>query len=789
MTSSDPKSNSEAEFDFAPFGFNNGTSSTSRASIDVGKFLLSIWKPLILGGCLGGLAGIGMYLFLGPVYAANTQVLVSKKATIPTDAREANRFGDRGDHVELIKSDLIIEPAFKKHGLSEIPSLATAYDPYKNIREGLTVSRSSGQESSFDNIFDIEFLHPDKEIAAQVVQSIVDSYREYLYEIRDENSKQLYETLMNRQTDLLQEIAKFEKEYRDFRANAPVFLKASPIVSANGTSLPPQSRYEVELASIEETQNDNQLNQTGIEAKLGELERRRLRGDSRESLEFWVTYSLSTGTSGGKSGSAGGGASALSGPPVKGALDQQFLTARLLEQRLLHTLGEGHTAVRNIRRQIDTILESYSQQGLTPPTYHRSSENPAESTQNAGLDLVSVYEDTLRSQLAELKLVGQNLDLMRGDAEKKAKDAEMYQVEDQRLKDELSVKKTQLSQIFGQIATYDVSKQQEGYRMKQIAQVRIERSLKRIIKIVGTFGFFGVGIVFLLCYFREWMDTRVKSINELCKLTSFQLLGSIPQFLSTPDTDRLAAAAGLSPALVYLHRPGSRVAEAFRTIRTTLFHGLRKEEKVLLFSSSEPGDGKSTVAANTALAMAQAGKRVLLIDCDLRRPTLHHLFGLPQEIGLTDVLMNEIQWENAIHPAPIEGLSLMTSGLCPENPAEVLSLSPLAQILQEMRSQFDFVILDSPPILAVSDPTILSQHADVVAVIARLMKNKRATLTRTKETLHVHGARVLGVIANGIDEQAAKESGYGAESYGNYYGEEDATPKTPSRTPATLLPQ
>ncbi len=765
---------SEAEFDFAPFGFMSGNSANSRASIDIGRFLLSIWKPLVLGGCLGGMAGIGMYLFLGPVYSANTQVLVSKKASVPINDGEANRFGDRGDHVELIKSDLIIEPAFKKHGLNDVPELATAYDPYKNIREGMAVSRSAGQENSFDNVFDISFDHPDKEIAKIVVQSIVDSYRDYLYETRDENSKQLYETLLTRQKKLYDEITTKEKEYRDFRISAPVFLKASPIVAANGVPVPPQSRYEAELASIEEEQNERQIKQSGIEAKLAELNRRRERGDSRESLEFWVTYSLSTGTGAGKNTASGGGAGALSGPPEKAALDQQFLEARLLEQGLLHTLGADHTDVRNVRRQIDTILDSYAQQGLTPPAYQRSSNNPAETRNYEGMDLVSVYEETLKSQLEELKIIANNLDIMREDAGKKAKDAELYQVEDQRLKDELSVKKTQLSQVFDQIATYDVSKEQEGYRMKQIAQVRIERSLKRVIKIVGAFGFMGIGLVFVLSYFREWLDTRVKTIDELCKLSEATLLGTVPKFVSTPDADRVAKETGLTPALVFLNRPGSREAEAFRSIRTTLFHGLRSNEKVLQITSAEPGDGKSTIAVNTACAMAQAGKRVLLIDCDLRRPTLHHLLGVPQEIGFTDVLLNEIQWQNAIRSTPSESLSVITAGLCPENPAEILSQVDLPALLDEMRSEYDFIVLDSPPVLAVSDPAVLSAHVDGISLVARLMKNKRAAIARTMETLRVHGANVHGLIANGIDEEIASESGYGYESYGSYYDVEDS---------------
>src|SRR5690606_35474312 len=117
--------------------------------IDVVRFVGSIWKPLAMGLCLGTLAGIGLYLFLGPVYSAQTQVLVSKKATVPTGDGEANRYGERGDHVQLLKTDLIVERAFKDHGLDKIPQLVNAYDPLKEITEGLSVTRSSGQEDSF----------------------------------------------------------------------------------------------------------------------------------------------------------------------------------------------------------------------------------------------------------------------------------------------------------------------------------------------------------------------------------------------------------------------------------------------------------------------------------------------------------------------------------------------------------------------------------------------------------------------------------------------------------------
>jgi len=768
VTVSDQKNGPVAEFDFAPFGF-HGSGQKGR-SIDIVHFVLSRWKPLAMGLFLGLLGGVGVYLLLGPVYSASTQVLVSKKATVPTGNGEANRYGERGDHVQLIRTDLIVERAFKDHGLNEIPELANAYDRLKEVTEGLAVTRSAGQESSFDNVLTLTYLHPDKRIARAVVQAMVEAYRDYLNDTRDENARELYKTLIERQDELARTIQKEELEYQKFRNDAPVFLKASPVVSINGMPAPAQNQYEVELASIETAQNENLRKRSSIQARLATLDKKIKENASREVLEFWVMHSLSTGTSGGGGGTGAGGGVAIAGPPEKAQLDQQLLTARLLEERLLHTLGEDHTQVRNVRRQISTLLDFYTRQGLRAPDLQQGAQSPVSSRSAAlGMDLVSVYQETLQGQLKELDIDNQNLKLLHQDAEKKAKQAEMFEVEDQRRKDDIAQKKQQLERLFDQIAEYDISREQEGYRLQQISQVRLERSLKRVIKLVGTCGLLGVVLVFCLTYLREWLDTTLKTLSDVRNFTGSQLVGSIPSFARSQDADRLAGTRGLSPSLCYFHRPGSREAEAFRSVRTTLFVSMQPGQKLLQVSSPEPGDGKSTTAANLAIAIAQSGKRVLLIDGDLRRPTQHSLFHVPQDVGLTDVLMKEIEWQNAVRPTPVDGLSVMTAGLCPENPAELLSAETLPALLHDAREDYDLVIIDSPPVLAVSDPCIISPHTDGMLVVLRINKTRQAAAERMQETLASHGVHVFGIIANDFHSEAASEEGYDYAAYGSYY--------------------
>ena len=252
-------------------------------------------------------------------------------------------------------------------------------------------------------------------------------------------------------------------------------------------------------------------------------------------------------------------------------------------------------------------------------------------------------------------------------------------------------------------------------------------------------------------------------MDELRGSIDCPVLGEVPHFavaVAGPDSR-------FDPRLCYYHRPGSREAEAFRTIRAGLMHlGVPGRGQIMQITSPEPGDGKSVSAANLALAIAQTGKRVLLIDADLRRPTIHELCRLPQEIGLTDVLRGEIDWPNAVRETQIDGLSVMTAGDCPENPGELLVGPRLGDFLAAARKEYDFLVVDTPPVLAVSDAAVIAPSTDGVVLVVRMMKNKRGALRRTIETLSTHGVRLLGVTANDVDP--SKET-YRSTDYDVYY--------------------
>jgi succinoglycan biosynthesis transport protein ExoP len=187
---------------------------------------------------------------------------------------------------------------------------------------------------------------------------------------------------------------------------------------------------------------------------------------------------------------------------------------------------------------------------------------------------------------------------------------------------------------------------------------------------------------------------------------------------------------------------------------------------VIQVTSAEAQDGKTTLAANMALAMAHAGKRVLLIDADLRCPKVHQLFRLRHEIGPSDVVTGEIQFENAVQTCDIEGLSLLTAGLTPANPSELLGGSAFEELLDGWRTQYDFVIIDTPPLMAVSDPCVVASRVDALILVVRVGKNKLNTLHRACELLSTLGITLLGAVVNNVEPQ--KNAAYGGSYHDGY---------------------
>lgn len=288
---------------------------------------------------------------------------------------------------------------------------------------------------------------------------------------------------------------------------------------------------------------------------------------------------------------------------------------------------------------------------------------------------------------------------------------------------------------------------------------------------LGAIGGIGMALV------RNVLDTKVRDEHAIRAVTDRPLLGSI-------------AFDGNVPAhpVVVADDPLSAPAEAVRRLRTNLqFIGTANESKTVVITSSIPGEGKSTTSINLAASLADAGSRVLLVDADLRRPSVATYLGLEGRAGLTSVLIGRADLADVIQPWGDSGLHVLPAGQVPPNPSELLGSKAMADVLEELARAYDVILLDTPPLLPVTDATILTKMVGGSLVVVGADRIHRAQLAESLATLETAGATVYGLVLNKVARRDVTGYGYGY-GYGGYAPETTpvADPKAVDPTPATM---
>lgn len=272
----------------------------------------------------------------------------------------------------------------------------------------------------------------------------------------------------------------------------------------------------------------------------------------------------------------------------------------------------------------------------------------------------------------------------------------------------------------------------------------------------------GVGSAFL----RERMDNRLSGREEFEEATGVPALAVVPKVQDWKKRDKTE--------LITLVKPKSQSAEAYRTMRTNLQYIARRDDvRMVELTSSTLGEGKTTTTANLGVALAQTGKRVIIISCDLRKPRLHRFFGLENKVGISSLVAGNATLAEATQRVPgLDSLRLIASGPVPPNPAEMLGSEQIQRLLKGLRSSADFVLLDTPPVSAVSDALVLAPESDAVILVADASKATRSQIETVRDQLEQVGANIIGGIFNNFDPSTAKYGyyyrGYYRYGYGSY---------------------
>ncbi len=704
----------------------------------VGYLCRRSWLGIFFG-LIGAAAGYYYYLQQPVRYRAFSDVLVIKQqADLPVSS--VNGYDPAGQRdplandARMIMSEGTVRPAIEAGRLHELPSLTKSFNPVQSIMQGLTVNRTSLQE----DILQISYRGSDPEDCARIVNAVVNSYDKQLKNAYRDVGAVTENLLTSAKEEWQQRLKSSEDEYAVFRRSTSLLYHGDSVTSVS------QSR----MTEIESERSKVLIARTDVQSQLDSIQKAIDRGGSREAVLLMVeafTQHDDKNTT-----------PIMQGPAPESARELFALT--LEEAILLEDVGPDHPTVKRVRKRIELTREFMREQS--------QAQGDTGLAESGDQDFLAVYIEFLQQQLQagddRLKQLNALFEL---EMEASQKQTDL-QIRDGQLKAEIARSQHAFNSIFDRLKEVNLATKGGQYRTEVLSPairgVQVEPNFSKLITLGTALGMLAGLLLGLLV---ESADQSFRSPDEISQALRLPLVGAAPQI----QFGRRILSSDFEPALITIHRPRSQSAEAFRGVRTHLLAASKGEgHKIVLISSPEPGDGKSTISSNLAVTLAQSGKSVLLIDADMRRPTVHKLFGLPREAGLSDLLEEHAyDIDDILKTVTFDGgtLTVMTSGDCPHDPGERLMSSQFENMIGMLRDKFEWIIIDSPPVLAVTDSAILSRFADGVVLVVRMNGRSRMAAVRAVETLRSLGAHLVGVVANGID--ATKHNGYGYQ-YGLY---------------------
>jgi capsular exopolysaccharide synthesis family protein len=423
--------------------------------------------------------------------------------------------------------------------------------------------------------------------------------------------------------------------------------------------------------------------------------------------------------------------------PVVQALNAQRTKAEIEMSEAKKIYKEGHPKVRELRAEIDEVSVKIRSEIGKIINSIRSEYNIRKAREDA-------LFQSIQSNKEEAITTGQKiitLDKIRREYEQ---NKAFYEQMLQRLKE---------ADISGSVAVNNVRVIEPA--LPPAAPIRPKRRMNVMLAGLGSL-LFGIGIVFFL----DYLDQSIKYPEDIERHLGLAVLTTIPRY--TPERVRA-------------------IRELYQTMRTSLiFSRLRAGPQTVIVTSSGPGEGKTTTSFNLAKILSAAGDKVVLVDCDLRRPSVHKHISVQNSKGITSYIFQQASLPEILRPTDSDNFKVITSGPLPPNPPEMFGKREFGSLLEELKERFDWVILDTPPVASVTDPVIICPYADMLVLVIRYNNLDRKVITSVLKALSSAKARIIGAVLNNIDVD--RDSYYSTSYYyyyyrSGYYGEDAGTEK------------
>jgi exopolysaccharide transport family protein len=661
-----------------------------------------------------------------PIYEAVGSIAINKTDPVTFNLKDSSSSIDYYDpthmdtEVRILKSDLLALQVIRQLNLDKQPEGANKTASSLELpTDGMQPdsARTSAALSDFKNnlqvslvpntrIIEIRYRSPDKNLAARVVNTLANTYVEQNFKTRFESTMQASDWLSKQLVDLQikvetsqEKLVKYQKEH--------------------------------EILGIDEKQNITT-------AKLDELNRELTTAESVRMEKESIYHLVQSGDSDSIVAAAnvdGGARGTSANSALLEKLREQQADLKIQVAQLSTQFGPSYPKLAQLNSQIKEVDAQIQ------------NEMRKVAARLRGDYLAAVQrESMLRSALEQQKQQANKLN----------ESAIEYSL----LKRDVDANRTLSEGLLEKLKEAGVTAglRSNNFRIVDVARVPTSPSGPNILRNIAfalALGLStGIGLAFLL----ESMDNTVRTPEQAQTISLLPSLGMIP--LGSRSTREMRGSAKLALAsskeaveLVTKSRPRSQMAESYRALRTSLlltFPG--GPPKVILITSALPEEGKTTTSVNSAIVLAQKGTRVLLIDADLRRPSIHKTLGMGPTLGLSNVLTGTANLQQAIIPSTIlPDLFLLPAGTPPPNPAELLASTKMKNVLEELRKHYDHIVIDSPPTLSVTDAVVMSTAADAVVLVIRSGHTTKPALRRARDILLQVNARVCGVLVNAVN--------------------------------------
>jgi succinoglycan biosynthesis transport protein ExoP len=690
-----------------------------------------------------------------PIYEAVGSIAINKMDPVTFNLKDSPSFDyydptDLDTEVRILKSDLLALQVIRQLNLDRQPEFGTKgkSPPSSSSLEVTTdalqldSARTSAALASFKGslqvslvpntrIIEIRYRSPDKNVAARVVNTLANTYVEQNFKTRFESTMQASDWLSKQLVDLQIKVETSQEKLVQY-----------------------QKQHEI--LGIDEKQNITT-------AKLDELNRELTSAESARMEKESIYHLVQSGDSD----------SIVTAANVDGAAKGSSASSALLEK-----LREQQADLKIQVAQLSTQFgPSYPKLAQLSSQLKEVDEEIQTETRKVAARLRGDYLAAVQRE----SMLRTALEQQKQQANKLNESAIEYSL----LKRDVDANRTLSEGLLEKLKEAGVTAglRSNNFRIVDVARVPTAPSgpniLRNLVFALALGLSTGIGLAFLL----DSMDNTVRTPEQAQVISALPSLGMIP--LGSRSSRELGSRQKLALAssteaveLVTQSRPRSQMAESYRALRTSLlltFAG--GPPKVILITSALPEEGKTTTSVNSAIVLAQKGTRVLLIDGDLRRPSIHKTLGMGPKIGLSNVLTGNATLQQAIIPSTIlPDLFILPAGTSPPNPAELLASNKMKNVLEELRKQYDHIVIDTPPTLSVTDAVVMSTGADAVVLVIRSGHTTKPALRRARDILLQVNARVCGVLVNAVDLNSP-DYYYHYEyqgKYGHGYYQEDA---------------